>query len=217
MRTLIVTAVSLEAQLLVEKLALLPVQDKLYSDSAQKYYLLITGIGMTNTTLALSRTLALMDFDTLINVGVCGAYNKTFELTQVVEVTEETFAELGVETEDNFLTLDELGFELFNIGGKQYYNTIENPVQATGLFRTAKGLTANTVTGTDEMAFLRHKRWQKDIETMESAAFFQTALLFQKKFIALRSVSNYVEKRDLSRWHLREAALNAQNAVLSLI
>jgi futalosine hydrolase len=48
---------------------------------------------------------------------------------------------------------------------------------------------------------------------MEGAAFFYACLLAEVSFVEVRSISNYVEKRNRDNWKMTEAITNL-NAVL---
>jgi len=56
-----------------------------------------------------------------------------------------------------------------------------------------------------------------DIETMEGAAFFRGTEHMQAKCLQIRSVSNYVQKRDKSKWNVPLAIRNLNNFVIQLI
>src|SRR4029453_6521825 len=66
---------------------------------------LTTGVGMVATATWCSRTLVTRDYDLALNVGVCGAFDRTLALGTVVHVTTDRFAELGAEDGDRFLTM----------------------------------------------------------------------------------------------------------------
>ena len=51
------------------------------------------------------------------------------------------------------------------------------------------------------------------VESMEGAAFFYACLQQQIPFLEVRSISNYVEKRDRSKWDI-SGAVNALNFTL---
>ena len=51
-------------------------------------------------------------------------------------------------------------------------------------------------------------RLNPQIETMEGAAFFMTCQRFNVECIQLRSISNYVEKRNKSNWDIPKAIKN---------
>ena len=72
--------------------------------------ILITGVGMVATAFALGRHLANNDYDLAINLGIAGSFDRNIALGEVLEITQDTFAELGAENDNEFLPIDQLGF-----------------------------------------------------------------------------------------------------------
>ena len=141
------------------------------------------------------------------------AFSKDFALGEVVEVVEDQFSELGAEDGDNFLGLEAMGFPLFEKEGKKYYNTLLNPhVSPFASWKKVTGITINTVHGNESSISKLLKRAEVVVESMEGAAFFQACLLQEDvKFYAIRSISNYVERRDRSKWNIPLALSTVQN------
>jgi futalosine hydrolase len=75
---------------------------------------LISGIGMVNTAYMMGKYNK-SSYDLVINVGVCGAFNRNLELGELVNITEDVLSELGAENGDAFLTYDELNLECTHI------------------------------------------------------------------------------------------------------
>jgi futalosine hydrolase len=187
---------------------------------------LITGVGMVNTALKLSKTLALNKFDFVLNVGIAGMFPTKmptartapvypFNLTTVVEIISERYGDLGVEEADgSFTDMFELGFtsadespfsesKLFNI----------NPLSLTSL-PLAQGLTVQKVHGYPlSIKGVLQKYKGVQIETMEGAAFFQACLTEGVAFSEIRAISNFVEARNRENWQISEA-IEALNVVL---
>src|ERR1035437_7833482 len=70
---------------------------------------LITGVGMTATAFQLGKNLN-RKYDLTINAGVAGSFKKTIPLGTVVNVTSDSFADLGAEDGNKFITVEEIGF-----------------------------------------------------------------------------------------------------------
>ncbi|MFZ4862391.1 futalosine hydrolase [Sphingobacterium sp. Mn56C] len=157
---------------------------------------LITGVGMTATAYSLGRYLALYKPDIVINVGIAGSFNKDFPLGTVVEITKDTFAELGAEDGDSFLTLVQLGFGESTYTPKQYAGL------DTGL-PPCQGITVNKVHGKEASIEAVKSIFQNiQIETMEGAAVFYVCQQENLPCLQIRALSNYVEKRDKSTWNI---------------
>jgi futalosine hydrolase len=56
-----------------------------------------------------------------------------------------------------------------------------------------------------------------DIESMEGAAFFRGCNRLSENYFQVRAVSNYVEKRDKSKWDIPLAINNLNNFCITLI
>jgi len=162
----------------------------------------LTGIGMVNTAAHLASLLARRPFHLAINLGICGSYVEHSPGT-VVEIAEELYGDLGAtDAAGRFLDLGQLGFPLGTMGGRPYYNQLVNPRPSSLAVPKVRGLTANTVAGDAALIAQRWQRWQPEVETMESAAFFQLCLEHRLPFYAFRAVSNAVAGRDRNKWEI---------------
>ena len=173
---------------------------------------LITGVGMVNTAFMLGRYAA-SDYDLIINVGVCGAFDRNLELGQIVNVTEDVLSEMGAEDGGDFLTYDKL-----NLLGKHIFSeNCKNAYLMVELLKKAKGITVNTIHG-DEVSIEKVKKlYNPDIESMEGAAFFAACSGIQGNHIQIRAISNYVEKRDKSKWQMPLAIKNLNDFLITFI
>ena len=140
-----------------------------------KIDILITGVGMVATALAMGRHLsANTDYDKAINLGIAGSFDRNIALGDVLEITQDTFAELGAEDGDKFLPIDQLGFGQgmykpnYFIGGLGKFSPVLNVKQATAI-------TVNTVHGNDDSIRKVKERLKPQLESMEGAAFFMHA------------------------------------------
>ncbi|MBA3662656.1 MAG: futalosine hydrolase [Bacteroidetes bacterium] len=173
---------------------------------------LITGVGMVNTAFALGRYSHNL-FDYIINAGVCGAINKDLKIGEIVNVTNDTLSEMGAEDDSEFIKYPDL-----NLPGTNYY---ENQVQiissALNGLRKVSGITVNTVHGNEQSIAKVRRLYEADVETMEGAAFFRGCSRLSENYFQLRAVSNYVEKRDKSKWQMPLAIENLNSFLISLI
>lgn len=172
--------------------------------------LIHTGIGMVNTAFSLGQFLAINKVDCAINFGIAGSFDKTIELGEVVEIIEDSFSELGAESPQGFLDLQQMGFPLMVQEEKKYYNTLINPKPRKKDVQQVKSITVNQVTGRDTTAATILERWNCQIETMEGAAFFHAMIKSHIPFLAYRGISNYVENRNKAHWNIPLAAKNVQ-------
>jgi len=181
--------------------------------------ILITGVGITATTYHLTKALATDRFDLLLMSGISGAYDRSISLGDLVFVTEEVFGDLGAEDGYNFLDVFDLALQPSDAPpfyGKCLINPTANLRIQIDLQRVS-GLTCNTVTGTSFTALAREKKYNPQVESMEGAALHYVALLEGVPFAQIRSISNYVEKRDRSSWEVELAVSNLNKWLINLL
>ncbi|MFN7120175.1 MAG: futalosine hydrolase, partial [Saprospiraceae bacterium] len=91
-------------------------------------------------------------------------------------------------------------------------SVLENP-QPGNFLPGVKGLTVNKVHGFQPSIDAMQQHYAADVETMESTAFFYACLSEKQPFLAIRSISNYVEPRNRSNWDI-PLAIERLNALL---
>lgn len=210
MKLLITAATEVELKPLLENLnlSLATGWPRLVEQEYKGHTLLLatTGVGMVSTAATLARLFTLHKVDAALQIGICGSYRPDWPLASLVEVVEDNFAELGAEDADaRFIDMHELGFATFEVGVSKYFNTVRNPLLWLNDLAQARGITVNTVTGTEATREARHHRWLADVETMEGAALFQVCLQSGVNFRQVRAVSNYVEPRNRANWQIPQA------------
>ena len=173
---------------------------------------LITGVGMVNTALMMGRHMT-SSYDLVINVGVCGAFNKNLELGEIVHITEDILSELGSEDGEEFLTYDQL-----NLPGEHiFYETCKDSYLMVDLLKKVKGITVNTIHGNEASIEKAKQLYNPDVESMEGAAFFAACSSMNENCIQIRTISNYVEKRDKEKWQMPLAIKNLNDFLITFI
>ena len=167
--------------------------------------MLITGIGMLNASISLTKKLSDREYDLIINLGVAGSFNKDVKIGRVVEVVEETISEIGYEENGGFSEFSDFSIE-----------TIFSNPSKTDL-KKVKSITVNTVHGNENSIDQIMRRLNPDIENMEGAAIFQVCKTFNIPCIQIRAISNYVEKRNKESWNIPLAIQNLNIEVEKLI
>lgn len=178
------------------------------SVSNENICVLITGPGMVNTAYYMGHY-AHNDFSHLINVGICGAFDRELKIGEVVNVVEDRLCEMGAEDGDNFIKYEDLG-----LGGTSVY---KNRSSIFIELKRVNAITVNTVHGCEETIKKTHSRFSPDVESMEGAAFFRGCENLIGNCLQIRGVSNYVEKRDKSKWDIPLAIKNTNEFVIRLI
>lgn len=177
----------------------------------QELQVLISGVGMMRTAFYLGNILAQQKFDLAINLGLAGALERNLQLGEVVEVITDSFADVGAEDDQGFIDDFDLGLsarDKFPFQNKK----INNVNQYTPLARVkqVEAITVNKVHGNESSIAALRNRTHAAIETMEGAAFFYACMQNDIPCMQLRSISNYVEKRDKSKWNIPLAIQNLQ-------
>ena len=180
----------------------------------------ITGVGMMATAWELGRYFARHKPDLAIQAGIAGSFRHNWPLGETVLVTRETLGDLGAEDHHEFRDLFEIG--LWQPGmppftDKELINTLPLfPESLQGLPQVA-GVTVNTVSGSAAAIDRLTQKYRPDVESMEGAPFHYCCLLEEVPFLQLRTISNYVEIRDKSRWNIPLAIQNLNNTLQALL
>lgn len=212
MQVLIVAATQPEVQPLISHFCLQE-QDKGRFYSSEKRCVLITGVGMTATTYALTKHLATKKYDLVINAGIAGAFDKGFDLGEVVQISTDCFAELGAEDGEDFIDIFSMGFVNAN-----HFPFAYGRLMATHSYDDlpkTTGITVNKVHGeADSIAAIEH-RLQPQLESMEGAAALYVCLQERIPCAQIRAVSNYVERRNRAAWDIPLAIKNLNELLIN--
>ena len=166
---------------------------------------IVTGVGMVNTTFSLTKRLSEKSYDLVINIGVAGSFNSAIKIGDVVEVIEDNFSEIGFEDGNSFS-------EFTNFRIENSFKVDEK----TNL-KKAKGITVNTVHGNEKTIVEIISRLNPDLESMEGAACFMVCEQFEIPCMQIRAISNKVEKRNKAHWDLPLAIKNLNATVAQII
>lgn len=171
-----------------------------------KFDILITGVGMTATAFALGRYLNSI-YNLVLNVGIAGSFDKNIPLGSLVSINTDTFAELGAENHDEFITIDELGFG---------DNTFKATYQIVDL-SIVRGITVNKVHGNADSIAKIEQKFNTQTESMEGAAVFYACNTLQIPCAQVRSISNYVEPRNKENWQIGLAIKNLNHWLIEFL
>lgn len=175
------------------------------SDMLKVYPVLVTGIGMVNTSINLTRELSKNSYDLVINMGIAGSFKDFINIGDVVEITEDSFSEIGFENNNQFNKFSEFDIKTsFTVNPKSTLTRV-------------KSITVNTVHGNAQSISEIVERENTDIESMEGAAVFNVCEDFNTNCIQIRSISNKVEARNKDNWDIKTAIINLNNEVERII
>jgi futalosine hydrolase len=181
--------------------------------------LLVTGVGAVNAAYTLTRFLEREGARAVIVCGIAGAYPRAFVdenlgTGRVVCAESECYGDLGADSAGGFLDMRALGFPVI-AGAEPVYNIL--PMQIFPAPRRVRFVTMNTCSGSDEKARQLEARTGGSVESMEGAAIAHVAALFGIAAGEIRGISNRAGDRDRSAWRVKEAAVAAQEALLTWI
>jgi futalosine hydrolase len=214
MRLLLVSATVFEIAPFLKEINA-SVEDKIISThnyQSHQIDVLLTGVGTTHTAFYLGKYLS-TKYDVAINAGICGNFTNKLAIGDVVCIDEDCFADLGAEDDETFLSLEEL--KLPGTYSLKNENSFSH-VSFTNL-PNVKGVTVNTTHGNTQSIEKFIQRTNADVESMEGAAFLFACNQYKVKCVQLRSISNYVEKRDRSKWNIALAIDNLNKVLIDFI
>lgn len=174
---------------------------------------LITGIGNTVTVFKLSEQLNRKPYHLVIDLGIAGSFRKEIKIGTVVQVTKETFGDLGFEDQTSFIPIGKSKI------GEEQENSFLNPNTFDYLqhLKLVDSISVNTSSGQKKTIEERRKHFNADIENMEGAGVFYVCTEKNIPFMEIRSISNYIEERNTENWNIPLALENLNTEVTQII
>tara|TARA_B100001093_G_C26819797_1_gene1011393 strand:+ start:1155 stop:1826 length:672 start_codon:yes stop_codon:yes gene_type:complete len=220
MKILIVSATYKEISPLFEEQSLTKNVSKHYYSTrflSNHIDVLITGVGMVATSFYLTKTLSINTYDRIINVGIAGAFNKSFVMGSVYEVVKDQFSEIGAENGSEFLSHLDIGFSEFNEFPFESGFLLNRDSFISSIFPKANSITVNRVHGCKEEITKVKLQFSPELETMEGAAFFYVCKMLSVPCVQLRSVSNFIEERNKTAWNIPLAVDSLNKALINTL
>ena len=181
---------------------------------------LITGVGMVATTFHLTEHLSKNKYDLILNVGIAGSFSNEIQIGETVNIVQDCFGDFGAEDDENFIDVFEIGLEeknesLFENGVITFVDSAK--FKCIDALRKVKGITVNKVHGNEKSIARIKSKYNPDIETMEGAAVFYVCKLKNIPCIQIRSISNFIEKRNRANWDIKGAVKNLNSFIQAFI
>lgn len=171
-------------------------KSEITSDKVMSFPVLITGVGMVNTAVTLTRKLSNSSFDLIINMGIAGSFTDSLKVGDIVEVIEDIFSEIGFEDGSDFSHFEDFEIPISHINEPK-----------TSL-KKVRAITVNTVHGNENSIKKIFNRLNPDIESMEGAVIFKVCEEFGIPCMQIRAISNKVERRNKENWSVNLAIKN---------
>src|SRR5690606_9484090 len=201
MKILIVAATYAEIAPFLNTLSITGIPDEPVIFNSHELSFVISGVGMVSMAYALGKAFAKQQYDLAVNVGIAGSFSKKIKIGQLVEIKEDIFSELGAEDDEEFITLEEM-----QLGDIFYSSSFSN--ECTADLQKVKGITVNKVHGNEESIDTVMEMFTPKVESMEGAAFFYACEEAETPSLQVRTISNYVEKRNRNNWDIPLAVKN---------
>ncbi|MGC5305595.1 futalosine hydrolase [Micromonospora zamorensis] len=173
------------------------------------------GVGPAVAGAATARLLALAEaagrpYRAVVSAGVAGGFTGRAGVGDTVLGTASIAADLGAESPDGFIPVDELGMPpaMLGVGGVVPTDPSLLAALRAALPTATTGpvLTVSTVTGTAASTEeLRRRHPEAVAEAMEGYGVAVAAAQAGVPFAELRTISNPIGPRDRDAWRLREA------------
>ncbi len=195
--------------------------------------LLITGPSVINTAHALTVALEQNRPKIILQAGYAGVFKEsTLQIGDLTIATEERYIHAGVESSSNYMTPDDLPFELidktpstksgsYSLNNKYTDRAFQilskNNLQKKDSIYKGCILTVSTITSTHKTSDQLFKNFSPLMEAMEGAASAHVASLYNIPFLEIRSGSNFVGERDKSKWDTSLASKNLSKACTRII
>ncbi|MDQ0061817.1 futalosine hydrolase [Paenibacillus harenae] len=210
-RILIVTAVDAEKDAVVRGLA-----------GSTKADVIAAGVGpayaAASTAAALAAAAA--PYRLVISAGIGGGFDGTAAIGSLVVADRIIAADLGAESQDGFISVDELGFGTARLeADSAWSHRFYEAIRTAGLEAVlAPILTVSTATGTAATAAAHAARIPgAAAEGMEGYGVAVAAQRLGIPFTELRAISNAVGPRDRAAWRIGEALASLEAASAAIL
>ena len=178
----------------------------------QSVEILLSGIGCAATTFRLTQTLMLRPYCCAVSIGIAGSFADDVPIGQTVQITEDCFADLGIDNNGQFRNLREEGLSCSDFDSDFIINHF--PFKTS--HRQLRGVTVQTASGSKNRIEELVLRYQPQVETMENAAFFYVCRMLNLPFASFRAISNKVEPRNRKNWRIAEAIESVNETLTKL-
>jgi len=194
-------------------------QLKTWDNPAVTIDVLITGVGLTATTYALTHQLTLKKPDCILQAGIGGGFDHQLNRGTVCVIGADLIADQGVLEKEGWKSTIDMGF---TEGNKSPYTDgwLNNPhtdALNTQQLPVLRAISVNQVTTEPRQIGLWAEKYRPSIESMEGAALHYVAISEQIPFLQLRAISNYVGERDKTNWDIKNAVVNLNKELLLLL
>ncbi len=171
---------------------------------------LIGGVGMMSMSYHIGRKLQQQQYDLVLNVGIAGSFDESYDIGSLVVVKSQQYADLGASSPSKYEDFFEMGF----------LNPNEFPFEDAKIYcpdlsylkdyvlPEVTSISVNTVSGKKGQIERHKQKYHPQIEVMEGIAVHYACRLNETPYLEIRAISNMVEVRDKTKWRIKEAIEN---------
>jgi futalosine hydrolase len=180
------------------------------------------GVGPVAAAVATANALvAAPPYDLVVCAGIGGGFSGRADVGTVVVADRVSFADLGVRTDDGFLTVDELGLGQHSSHPVPVPPQLIDSIGAVTAAACGEILTLACMTGTGPDGDRLARRFPAALaEGMEGFGVVHAALSAPRRpryVTELRAVSNPIGKRDRATWDIPRALDSLARACAALV
>ncbi|MFI6285891.1 futalosine hydrolase [Streptomyces sp. NPDC051018] len=164
---------------------------------------LVAGVGPAAAAAGTAAALARTPYGLVVSAGIGGGFGTLAPVGSLVVAEAIVAADLGADTPDGFVPVDELGF-----GRTRHLPPAALASRAAGATGAllAPVLTVSTVTGSaGRAALLAERHPGAGAEAMEGFGVAEAAVAHGVPVLEIRAVSNPVGPRDRAAWRIKDA------------
>lgn len=209
MKIIIVSATAFEVE---------PSISKIKSPKNVDVSFVVTGVGMLATAVNLCKIINEQKPDFIIQVGIAGCFDDNYKLGQTVVVAKEFLGDVGVEENNKWNDIFDLGF--VNKSEKPFTNKslINKHIKKINhTLPVVNAVTVNQITTQQQHIKQLTKKYKPIVESMEGAALHYVCNSFNVPYLQIRSISNYIGERDKSKWKMKESISNLNMELKKII
>ncbi|MEY2829448.1 MAG: futalosine hydrolase [Bacteroidota bacterium] len=214
MHILFIAATLFESELLIQQYPFAK-NENCYTAKVNNHRidLLLTGVGIVNTTYFLQQYLITNKPEMVIQYGIAGVHPHFCALGNCFAITHEIFADIGVFENGNYKNLEELNLSSSNI------SLVNHSVLQLLIpeIKTAKARTVSLIESDSIRLLILNKKYNVDVESMEGAAFHFVMAHTKIPYLQIRAASNFIGERDKTNWEMKLAVDNINELVLKII
>ncbi|MDR2962711.1 MAG: futalosine hydrolase [Bacteroidales bacterium] len=178
---------------------------------------LVSGVGAYAMQYALHDYCMHHSPEIIVCAGIAGAFSQEYQIGQIVALTSDCFADVGVISGTTFQSIFDM--KLAHAEQTPFVHG-RLPITCAPLRHSlpqVSGITVNTITASEPMRDLWRKTYNPAVETMEGAAVHYVALRQNLPCLHLRAISNMVGERNKDKWNIPLALENLYNELRNVL